>query len=223
MHIHKFSHATMPIFNLYKNCSYYWAFAAFVSYFINHPKYTPPPVNVTVICLAMAYCCQVRLPVPLHTVDMQVARCCFTSFELQQPFMGLAGHRYNRCTPQQYASTGCGRLVVSYASLTCSASLALEGTVQKRQVCADRQPAVAHHPGQPAQEHQAGLSDTTRLAVQLRDVRKLHVRDLGLGPVCCRHAELACGNIRILWGCTDGAMGAGQAQTLEEDVRWQGG
>ena len=33
----------MPLFNLFKNCSYYWGFAAFVSYFVNHPLYTPPP------------------------------------------------------------------------------------------------------------------------------------------------------------------------------------
>lgn len=39
--VHKFSHATMPIFNLVRNCGYYWTFGAFMSYFINHPDYTP--------------------------------------------------------------------------------------------------------------------------------------------------------------------------------------
>ncbi|KAH0948640.1 hypothetical protein HN011_001205 [Eciton burchellii] len=40
--IHRFSHATMPLRNLFKNCSYYWLFAMYVAYHINHPLYTAP-------------------------------------------------------------------------------------------------------------------------------------------------------------------------------------
>ena len=32
----------MPIGNLFKNCSYYWGFAAYVSYHVNHPQFTAP-------------------------------------------------------------------------------------------------------------------------------------------------------------------------------------
>lgn len=32
----------MPLRNLFKNCSYYWLFAMYVAYHINHPLYTPP-------------------------------------------------------------------------------------------------------------------------------------------------------------------------------------
>lgn len=39
--VHRFSKGTMPIRNLFKNCSYYWAFAFFISYYVNHPLYTP--------------------------------------------------------------------------------------------------------------------------------------------------------------------------------------
>ncbi|KAK6642339.1 hypothetical protein RUM43_003840 [Polyplax serrata] len=42
--VHRFSHATMPMFNLFKNCFYYWMFTAYVAYHINHPLYTVPPI-----------------------------------------------------------------------------------------------------------------------------------------------------------------------------------
>ncbi|RXN03933.1 very-long-chain enoyl- reductase-like protein [Labeo rohita] len=40
--IHRFSHGTMPLRNIFKNCSYYWCSAAWMAYYINHPLYTPP-------------------------------------------------------------------------------------------------------------------------------------------------------------------------------------
>ena len=40
--VHRFSHETMPLMNLFKNCAYYWGFSFFIGYFINHPEYTEP-------------------------------------------------------------------------------------------------------------------------------------------------------------------------------------
>lgn len=39
--VHRFSHATSPISNVFRNCAYYWTFACFIAYFMNHPLYVP--------------------------------------------------------------------------------------------------------------------------------------------------------------------------------------
>lgn len=49
--IHRFSHATMPLMNLFKNCTYYWGFTAYVAYHVCHPLYTPPSALQTYIGL----------------------------------------------------------------------------------------------------------------------------------------------------------------------------
>lgn len=40
--VHRFSHGTMPLRNLFRNCAYYWMFTLYVAYHINHPLYTAP-------------------------------------------------------------------------------------------------------------------------------------------------------------------------------------
>uniref|UniRef100_A0A3B4UNX0 Very-long-chain enoyl-CoA reductase n=1 Tax=Seriola dumerili TaxID=41447 RepID=A0A3B4UNX0_SERDU len=40
--VHRISHGTMPLRNIFKNCGYYWCSAAWMAYYINHPLYTPP-------------------------------------------------------------------------------------------------------------------------------------------------------------------------------------
>lgn len=56
--VHRFSKGTMPLLNLYRNSAYYWGFAALVSYFVNHPLYTPPPTTRAVALFGGAMICQ---------------------------------------------------------------------------------------------------------------------------------------------------------------------
>ena len=40
--VHKFSNPYMPLFNLFKNSTYYWSFAAMVGFPLVHPAYQAP-------------------------------------------------------------------------------------------------------------------------------------------------------------------------------------
>ncbi|KAJ7971281.1 Very-long-chain enoyl-CoA reductase [Quillaja saponaria] len=39
--VHRFSHATSPLSNVFRNCAYYWTLGSYVAYYVNHPLYTP--------------------------------------------------------------------------------------------------------------------------------------------------------------------------------------
>ncbi|XP_031639693.1 probable very-long-chain enoyl-CoA reductase art-1 [Contarinia nasturtii] len=56
--VHRFSHATMPLSNLFKNCTYYWGFTAYVAYHVCHPLYTPPSTLQTYIGLGGFALCE---------------------------------------------------------------------------------------------------------------------------------------------------------------------
>lgn len=101
--VHEFSHGTMPIANLFRNCGYYWSFAAAISYFINHPKYTSPPLLRVQLGFALACVCQL-LNAYAHVVLSKLRADGSRGYKI--PFSLLAGFDYVTCANYMWEISG---------------------------------------------------------------------------------------------------------------------
>ncbi len=66
--VHRFSHATSPLSNVFRNCAYYWSFGSLIAYYVNHPLYTPVSdlqmkigFGFGLICQIANFCCHLIL------------------------------------------------------------------------------------------------------------------------------------------------------------------
>ncbi|CAH1153635.1 unnamed protein product [Phaedon cochleariae] len=57
--VHRFSHGTMPIRNLFKNCGYYWGFCLYVAYHVNHPLFTAPSAMMQIMGVSLFTICEI--------------------------------------------------------------------------------------------------------------------------------------------------------------------
>ncbi|CAA6669374.1 unnamed protein product [Spirodela intermedia] len=57
--VHRFSHATSPLSNVFRNCAYYWSFGSYIAFHVNHPLYTPVSDLQMKIAFGFGLVCQV--------------------------------------------------------------------------------------------------------------------------------------------------------------------
>ncbi|KAJ8376091.1 hypothetical protein SKAU_G00066710 [Synaphobranchus kaupii] len=92
--VHRFSHGTMPLRTIARNCIYYWGFAAWVAYYINHPLYTPPSYGDLQVnyALAMFVVCEVgnfSINLALNNLRSEGSRLRKIPYPTKNPFTWL--------------------------------------------------------------------------------------------------------------------------------------
>lgn len=117
----------MPLFNLFKNCAYYWGFSAYISYFVNHPLYTPPPVTQTYAALAFAMLCQAS-NLYCHLILANLRPAGSKQYRIPSGFL------FNYITCANYTTEIYGWVAFSVATQTLSTALfTLAGAAQMAQ------------------------------------------------------------------------------------------
>uniref|UniRef100_A0AAY4D2G7 Trans-2,3-enoyl-CoA reductase-like 2a n=1 Tax=Denticeps clupeoides TaxID=299321 RepID=A0AAY4D2G7_9TELE len=92
--VHRFSHGTLPLRTIARNCVYYWGFAAWLAYYINHPLYTPPSygdmqVNYALIVFTLCEAGNFSIHLTLNNCRGDGSKCRQFPYPTKNPFTWL--------------------------------------------------------------------------------------------------------------------------------------
>ena len=117
----------MPLRNLFKNCSYYWGFAAYISYFVNHPLYRPPSLLRAYVLFFVAMICEFS-NLYCHIILQRLRKKGEKGYKMPRGFL------FEYITCANYTMEICAWVLFSIATQTLTSVLfSLAGSLQMAQ------------------------------------------------------------------------------------------